>query len=123
MRASAMVRLTTVQPLAAAPTLALDALPGRAEALALTPCTVRRDSSLPSAPVTADLDAAVVPGASGVLLGEFRNAMFLMPISDPAALTASRCAPTTIRQSSSSSAAPRPPVNTSRSTTPPAHGR
>ena len=86
-RASAMVRLTTVQPLAAAPTLALNALPGRQwEALALTlPGKARL--ALPSAPVTADLDAAVVPGASGVLLGEFRNAMFLMPISDPAALT------------------------------------
>ncbi len=86
-RASAMVRLTTVQPLAAAPTLALNALPGRQwEALALTlPGKARL--ALPSTPVTADLDAAVVPGASGVLLGEFRNAMFLMPISDPAALT------------------------------------
>ena len=86
-RASAMVRLTTVQPLAAAPTLALNALPGRQwEALALTlPGKARL--TLPSTPVTADLDAAVVPGASGVLLGEFRNAMFLMPISDPAALT------------------------------------
>jgi type VII secretion protein EccE len=86
-RASAMVRLATVQPLAAAPTLALNALPGRQwEALALTlPGQARL--SLPSAPVTADLDAAVVPGSSGVLLGEFRNAMFLMPISDPAALT------------------------------------
>jgi type VII secretion protein EccE len=86
-RASALVRLTTVQPLAAAPTLALNAMPGRQwEAVALTlPGKARL--SLPSAPVTDDLDSAVVPGASGVLLGEFRNAMFLMPISDPAAPT------------------------------------
>ncbi len=86
-RASALVRLTTVQPLAAAPTLALNTLPGRQwEALALTlPGKARL--SLPSIPVTDDLDNAVVPGASGVLLGEFRNAMFLMPISDPGAVT------------------------------------
>ncbi|WP_036445846.1 type VII secretion protein EccE [Mycobacterium kansasii] len=86
-RASALVRLTTVQPLASSPRLVLNPLAGRQwESLALT-LPGRRRVSLSSAPVTDDLNKAVVAGASGVLLGQLRNAMVLMPVSDPAAPT------------------------------------
>lgn len=86
-RASALVRLTTVQPLASSPRLVLNPMAGRQwEALALTLPGCRR-LRLPSTPVTTELNTAVVAGASGVLLGELRDAMLLMPISDPAAPT------------------------------------
>lgn len=86
-RASALVRLTTVQPLASSPRLVLNSMAGRQwEALTLT-LPGRKRLSLPSTPVTAELNTAVVAGASGVLLGELRDAMLLMPMSDPAAPT------------------------------------
>ena len=37
--------------------------------------------------MTAELDTAVVAGASGVLVGKLRDAVLLMPVSDPAAPT------------------------------------
>lgn len=86
-QASALVRLTTVQPLATSPRLALNSMAGRQwEAVALT-VPGRKRLSLPSTPVTAELDTAVVAGASGVLLGQLRDAILLMPMSDPLAPT------------------------------------
>nr|VTP02291.1 ESX-1 secretion system protein EccE1 [Mycobacterium riyadhense] len=85
--ASAMVRFRTVQPLASSPALILNRLTGRQwDALAQT-LPGRARLRLPSAPLGADLDRAVVIGSSGVLLGKFKDAMFLMPLSDPAAPT------------------------------------
>lgn len=86
-RASAMVRLRTVQPLISSPALTLNRLAGRQwDAIALTlPGHARLQ--LPSTPVTAELDRAIVIGSSGVLIGKFRDAMLLMPLSDPAAPT------------------------------------
>ncbi len=86
-RASATVRLRTVQPLASSPALMLNRFTGRQwDAIALTlPGSARLQ--LPSTPVSADLDQAVVIGSSGVLLGKFKDAMLLMPLSDPAAPT------------------------------------
>ena len=54
------------------------------DAIADTLMGAERVAGLPSTPVTAELDAAVVVGPSGVLLGKFRDSFLLMPLSDPA---------------------------------------
>jgi hypothetical protein len=87
-RASAVVRLTTPQPLLVAPDPVLNRFTGRQwDALAKTPPGRDRINGLPSVSVGAELDAAVVVGPSGVLLGKFGDALLLMPLSDPAAPT------------------------------------
>ncbi|WP_454561751.1 type VII secretion protein EccE [Mycobacterium haemophilum] len=87
-RASVVVRLTTPQPLPMAPEPVLNRFTGRQwEALAKTLPGRDRINGLPSAPVGAELDTAVVVGPSGVLIGKFGDALLLMPLSDPAAPT------------------------------------
>jgi len=86
-RASAMVRYTTPQPIPSPPALGLNSFTGRQwDAVALT-LPGRARLGLPSAPVSIDLDTAIVAGPSGVLLGKRRDAMVLMPIWDPAGTT------------------------------------
>ena len=87
-RASAVVRLTTPQPLPVAPDPALNQFTGRQwDALAKTLPGRGRINGLPSTTVGAELDTAVVVGPSGVLLGKFGDALLLMPLSDPSAPT------------------------------------
>ncbi len=70
-RASALVRLMTAQPLPTPPALVLNRFAGRQwDAIADTLLGGMRLVGLPSTPVTAQLDAAVVVGPSGVLLGQ-----------------------------------------------------
>lgn len=98
-RASALVRLSTPQPLPVAPALGLNrftgrqwdvlaaTLPGRDRINGLPSSLVSADLRLPSSPVSADLNAAVVVGPSGVLIGKFGDALLLLPLSDPEAPT------------------------------------
>ncbi|MGH3556043.1 MAG: type VII secretion protein EccE [Mycobacterium sp.] len=87
-RASAVVRLGTSQPLPVAPDPILNRLTGRQwDALATTLPGRDRINGLPLAPVGADLNSAVVVGPSGVLIGKFGDALLLMPLSDPQAPT------------------------------------
>jgi type VII secretion protein EccE len=84
-RASALVRYVTVQPIRTAPSPMLNRFTGRQwDALAATVPGANRLTGLPSTPVTDDLDGAVGVGPSGVLVGGVRDAMVLMPLSDPA---------------------------------------
>ena len=84
-RAGALVRYTTVQPIRTAPSPILNRFTGRQwDALAATVPGANRLTGLPSTPVTDDLDGAVSVGPSGVLIGGVRDAMVLMPLSDPA---------------------------------------
>ncbi|SLF48292.1 type VII secretion protein EccE [Mycobacteroides abscessus] len=84
-RASAMVRLTSVQPLPAAPAPMLNRATGwQWKALQHTMPGAERIVDLPSAALTAALDSAIVPGPSGVLLGSIGDGKFLMPLADPA---------------------------------------
>jgi len=81
-RASAMVRLTTPQPLPATPAGLIPMTARHWDGITLTlPGTARL--ALPSTPVTEALDGAVVAGASGLLLGRLGDADLLMPVSDP----------------------------------------
>ena len=69
-RASAMVRLSTPQPLATAPALVLNRYTGRQWAAVADTLPGRaRLTGLPSTPVTSELDSAVVVGPSGVMIG------------------------------------------------------
>ena len=87
-RASAVVRLRTGQPLTSAPALVLNRFTGRQwDALTLTLPGRARLSGLPSAPVDADLNAAVVVGPSGVMIGKLGDGLLLMPLSDPSGPT------------------------------------
>lgn len=87
-RASAVVRLSTPQPLPVAPDPVLNRFTGRQwQALAKTLPGRDGINGLPSTPVGVELDSAVVVGPSGVLLGKFGDALLLMPLSDPAAPT------------------------------------
>ncbi|MBY0443042.1 MAG: type VII secretion protein EccE [Mycobacteriaceae bacterium] len=87
-RASAVVRLSTPQPLPVAPSPVLNRFTGRQwEALAKTLPGRDRINGLPSTPVDTELDTAVIVGPSGVLIGKFGDALLLMPLSDPAAPT------------------------------------
>jgi len=87
-RASAVVRLRTGQPLASAPSLALNRFTGRQwDALVDTLHRRARLSGLPSVSVDAGLDAAVVVGPSGVMIGKLGDGLLLMPLSDPSGPT------------------------------------
>ncbi|MGV7254566.1 type VII secretion protein EccE [Mycobacterium kansasii] len=87
-RASALVRLSTAQPLVTTPSLVLNRYSGRQwEAIAHTVAGRARLAGLPSAPVTGDLDRAVVVGPSGVMIGKLGDGLLLMPLSDPAGPT------------------------------------
>lgn len=100
-RASAVVRLATSQPLPVAPDPVLNRFTGRQwEALAKTLPGRGRMNGLPSVPLGIELDTAVVVGPSGVLLGKFGDALLLMPLTDPAAPTriAMRTSNKTVRQ-------------------------
>lgn len=87
--ASAMVRVTSTQPLPTAPTPYLNRATGwQWEALQATIPGAARLVGLPSTPVTADLDRAIVVGPSGIPIGGVgRDSLLLMPLSDPAAPT------------------------------------
>lgn len=87
-RASVVVRLRTEQPLARAPSLVLNRFTGRQwDALALSVPGTVRFSGLPSAPVGEELDAAVVVGPSGVMIGKLDDRLLLMPLWDPSGPT------------------------------------
>ncbi|SLJ66812.1 type VII secretion protein EccE [Mycobacteroides abscessus subsp. abscessus] len=88
-RASAMLRVTSTQPLPAAPAPYLNRAVGwQWDALQDTIVGARRLRDLPSTEVTDDLDNAIAVGPSGILLGGIgRDALLLMPLSDPAAPT------------------------------------
>lgn len=87
--ASAMMRFTSTQPLPAAPAPYMNRATGwQWEALQATIPGAQRLTGLPSTPVTADLDQAVVVGPSGIPIGGVgRDGLLLMPLSDPAAPT------------------------------------
>jgi type VII secretion protein EccE len=87
-RASAVVRLRTGQPLTSSPSLSLNRFTGRQwDAVALTLPGRARLSGLPSAVVDAELNAAVVVGPSGVMIGKLGDGLLLMPLSDPSGPT------------------------------------
>ncbi|HME48079.1 type VII secretion protein EccE [Mycobacterium sp.] len=87
-RASVVVRLRTGQPLTSAPSLVLNRFTGRQwDALALTLPRRARLTGLPSSPVDQDLNAAVVVGPSGVIIGKLGDGLLLMPLSDPSGPT------------------------------------
>ncbi len=87
-RASAVVRLRTTQPPTSAPSLVLNRFTGRQwDALALSLPVAARLTALPSAPVDTDLNAAVVVGPSGVMIGKLGDGLLLMPLSDPSGPT------------------------------------
>lgn len=87
-RASAVVRLRTGQPLTAAPSLVLNRFTGRQwDALALTVPGRARLTGLPSVAVDKGLDGAVVVGPSGVMIGKLGDQLLLMPLSDPSGPT------------------------------------
>lgn len=88
-RASAMVRVTSTQPLPTAPAPYMNRATGwQWEALQATIPGAQRLVGLPNTPVTADLDKAIVVGPSGIPIGGVgRDGLLLMPLSDPAAPT------------------------------------
>lgn len=88
-RASAMVRVTSTQPLPTAPAPYMNRATGwQWEALQATIPGAQRLVGLPSAAVSADLDKAIVVGPSGIPIGGVgRDGLLLMPLSDPAAPT------------------------------------
>lgn len=87
---SAVVRVVSPQPLTSSPAPHLNRAHGwQWEALQNTMIGSKRLTGLPSVPVTAELDAAIAVGPSGVLIGALtvREGWLLMPFSDPAAPT------------------------------------
>lgn len=88
-RASALVRVTSTQPLPTPPAPYMNRATGwQWEALQATIPGAQRLVGLPSAPVTADLNQAIVVGPSGIPIGGVgRDGLLLMPLSDPAAPT------------------------------------
>ncbi|MGB1225926.1 MAG: type VII secretion protein EccE [Mycobacterium sp.] len=85
---SATVRFTTAQPQLTAPALILNRYPGRQWwALSALLPGADRINGMPKRSLTADLDAAVAVGPSGVMLGKVDDALMLMPLRDPAGPT------------------------------------
>jgi type VII secretion protein EccE len=79
-RASATVTYTTVQPITVPPSLSLSTLAGRQWQALARPHTL----GCPEVAVEGmELDAALVAGPSGVLLGKTGDALVLMPLTDP----------------------------------------
>ncbi|BBX88250.1 type VII secretion protein EccE [Mycolicibacterium aubagnense] len=87
-RMSGLVRLTTVQPLQTPPAAVLNRCTGRQwDALVTALPSASSMGGLPRIPVTEELNAAVSVGASGVMIGKWRDQLLLMPMSDPASTT------------------------------------
>ena len=81
---SALVRYTTIQPITTTPGGILNRFTGRQwDPLLDTLPGARRLTGLPSIPVDVRLDQALSVGPSGVLVGGVRDAVVLMPLSDP----------------------------------------
>ena len=84
-RASAVVRYTTTNPITANTAPPLNRFTGRQwSALADAMPGANRLTGLPSVPADSELDGGVGVGSSGVLIGGIRDSMVLMPLSDPA---------------------------------------
>ena len=85
---SATVRFTTAQPQLAPPAVILNRYTGRQWwALSALVPGADRISGMPASPLTAELDAAIAIGSSGVMLGKVDDALMLMPLRDPAGPT------------------------------------
>lgn len=85
---SATVRFTTAQPLLTPPAVILNRYTGRQWwALSALLPGAERINRMPTRTLTADLDAAVAIGSSGVMLGKVNDALLLMPLRDPAGPT------------------------------------
>lgn len=86
--ASATVRFTTPQPLLTPPAVILNRYTGRQWwALSALLPGADRITGMPCAALSADLDAAVAIGSSGVMVGKVDDALLMMPLRDPAGPT------------------------------------
>lgn len=88
-QASALVRTLSSHPLVRPPAPHLRRATGwQWDALQATMIGSARLRGLPAVPVTTELDSAVIVGSSGVMLGGVgKDALLLMPLSDPAQAT------------------------------------